>query len=213
MKSTATPLTSEHLMRDGETASDSQLLKAHIAALFSADANDFLWRADLTSNAEFQHRSWLGKIYVDYLMASECALKAAIIRFSPDTETPQAAYTAARCCGHKIRDLLIEAERRMAPHVSFVSAECSSFLSSLPYPVHARYDLELLHDHWTTKKGYDSRLNDTIRDRDFMTQIRRQTFAVVEVEREASKVALNRSLPIIASRLKTIQDAFEKLKL
>jgi hypothetical protein len=72
------------LIRAGKRASVNHHLKARVASLFLRDANDFLWRADLAGGAEFQHRSWLGKVYVDYVMAIECALKASIIYLSPD---------------------------------------------------------------------------------------------------------------------------------
>ncbi len=210
---TDSPPNGGQLTQAGAAASDDQHLKAQIARLFFADGNDLLWRAHHTAKAEFQHRSWIGKIYVDYVMAAECALKAVIIRYSPDTESPQDAYSKARRHSHDIGKLLKEAESRLGPGYSFVSAECRAFMTSLPYSVSARYDLELLSSHWNTQKGYDSKLNDSIRDPAFMAQLHTQTFALVEAVKTASEIAPNRSLPVVASRLKNIQDAFRNLKL
>ena len=207
------PTEGELLIRAGENATVDQHLKAKIASLFSADANDFLWRADVASQAEFQHRSWLGKIYVDYVMATECALKAAIIYLSPDSESPRDAYRTARSGSHDMQKLLPSAEERSRNITPFVSKECVTFLSGLPFSVTARYDLELLHAHFSTKDGYDSKVNDSIRDTDFMQRLRECAFEVVDFSRKTAKSGSNRSLPILGTKMKAIQDAFTSFKL
>lgn len=203
----------EELLRAGEKASVAQHLKAHLASLFLRDANDFLWRVDIARQAEFQHRSWYGKIYVDYVMASECALKAAIIFLSPDSESPEVAYQTARSKNHSIHKLLPAARDRASKVMSFVSNDCVAFLSCLPFPVTARYDLELLHAHFATKKGYDSKINDSIRDADFMKKLHLYVFEIVNFARDASKMTSNRNLPIPGTKIQLIQDALTNFKL
>lgn len=97
--------------------------------------------------------------------------------------------------------------------MKFVPKNCTEFLSVLPFPVAARYDLELLHAHFVSKKGYDSKINDSIKDPHFMRDLRKYAFEIVAFSRTTSTQTRNRDLPQVGQMIKDVQDAFLRLKL
>jgi len=187
-------------------------LKGMLASSYWKDANDFLWRVDILLNSDFQHRSFLGKVFVDYLMAVECALKSVIIYSSANAESVEDAYKTARKKSHKLGDLLDEALKRAKSKVKGPDAEAIHFIKSMTLTVSARYELDLLYLHFNSNAG-DSIIDNTIRDEEYMKAFRKAAYAIFEFASRASKRSPNRMKPSTARAFGKVQEAFAKLTL
>lgn len=121
---------------------EDRYVKDWLSQSWWRDGEELLYRAALTKNWAEQRRTVAFKMFVDLIMSAECSLKSIIVTCSPDSETPEDAYNAARDKSHKLEALGAEAvscHPRAKPEIDFKLLQEAAKIG-----VHTRYSVEVL---------------------------------------------------------------------
>lgn len=166
-------------------------LKCRLAAHFLRDANDFLWLTSLADRSDFQHRAFRAKIFVDMLMAAECALKSIILILSPRLEGPDDSYKVIRKCGHDLATLVRIAAQRARGRVAFLTGDELKVLEkAASLGVRSRYSADvffmLMHEDPQDRFLSLGKITSTIDDSEWMKTLHRVVARAARVAKTAN---------------------------
>ncbi len=165
-------------------------LKSDLANSMWGDANDLLWRVDMSLHDPPSYsKAFLAKVYVDILMSIESSLKSLIVCLSKKEESPEDAYITARKQNHNIIKLYQQVEIRSKRRIKMLSKKDINIITKgITLNVSNRYklitELMLLEEDWIDRELNQGAVS-SILNFDFINDLRIVAFLLHEISHRA----------------------------
>jgi len=119
-------------------------VKAMVAGCYVRDGCDLLEVFLAGWNSERNNRSYRAKLFINLRLAVECYLKALVITYSENAESPEDAYKAARKSSHKLACLLAEVQSRSKRTKRYFRKAADKFIAEFDaMKVVLRYEVDM----------------------------------------------------------------------
>ena len=155
------------------------------------------------------------KIFVEMLMATECAFKSIILSLSPKTETPEEAYKLMRDCSHDLSKLAAEAGKRCRRRIAFLDRkELAVLQQASAVGVRSRYSVDvffMLSQEALEDRFFGSgKISATLEDDAWMSAFYNVVKRAFIISKRASSIGCDKQRAILGSDSKKVDDRFKQ---